>query len=32
MEKILGVDFSGSKRPENKIALAELETKDFPKP
>ena len=28
MEKILGVDFSGSKRPANKIALAELETKD----
>lgn len=28
MEKILGVDFSGSKRPENKIALAELENKD----
>ena len=28
MEKILGVDFSGSKHPAKKIALAELETKD----
>lgn len=29
MEKILGVDFSGSKHPAKKIAIAELETKDL---